>query len=267
MIDGQHRVEMVINLCKNDYKYNKTLIVTYYPLKSHKDALDLFTEINIDSCKNKFYISLDCFSKVIINDFRQKLKETYKMLFSSRKTTNKGKVKCIEEFVDELYKIKFFKNKTKNEAFEKLIKLNKQFYNMKYKSHAEDNSLETLIYKAEQKSIMINKIVFVTKCNNFIEFVKNEGNIKPSHIWKKNKKRITKGKRDRVWYNQFIYEDFGKCPIKHCKNIIDRNSFQCGHIISEYNGGTIEDSNLKPICKSCNVKMGTQNWHEFNQCI
>ena len=48
-------------------------------------------------------------------------------------------------------------------------------------------------------------------------------------------KKITKGKRDRVWYNQFIYEDFGKCPIKHCKNIIDRNSFQCGHIISEYN--------------------------------
>ena len=66
IIDGQHRVEMIMNLCKNFYKYNKTLIVAYYHLNSHQEALDLFTEINIVSCKNQFYISLDCFSNCLL---------------------------------------------------------------------------------------------------------------------------------------------------------------------------------------------------------
>ena len=29
----------------------------------------------------------------------------------------------------------------------------------------------------------------------------------------------------------------------------------------------VEDKNLRPICKSCNVKMGTQNWNDYDKCI
>tara|TARA_B100001094_G_scaffold49270_1_gene44703 strand:+ start:3072 stop:4130 length:1059 start_codon:yes stop_codon:yes gene_type:complete len=267
IIDGQHRVEMICNLCKINKFYNKkTVIVAYYMLDNHEEALELFSEINIDSCKNKFYISLDCFSKVIINDFRQLLKNLYKDFFSSKKTTKKGKIKCIEEFVDELYKINFFENNKKNESLKKLIHYNNLFFDLHYKTHIEDESLEKLIYKTESKSIIDNHIVFTTKCNNFINFIKNEGNIKTKHRWKKNKKRIVKGIKDRVWFNYFKNIDCAICPIKHCNNKIYKNSFQAGHIISEYNGGLVIDKNLKPICKDCNLKMGTQNWNEFDIC-
>jgi 5-methylcytosine-specific restriction endonuclease McrA len=40
-------------------------------------------------------------------------------------------------------------------------------------------------------------------------------------------------------------------------------AFECGHVISEFNGGTNKLNNLKPICVSCNSSMGTQNMDEF----
>lgn len=40
-------------------------------------------------------------------------------------------------------------------------------------------------------------------------------------------------------------------------------SFHCGHVISEFNGGELRPSNLKPICQLCNSSMGTMNMDEF----
>ena len=33
-------------------------------------------------------------------------------------------------------------------------------------------------------------------------------------------------------------------------------NWECGHIISEFHGGTTEPDNLRPICKNCNSSMG-----------
>jgi 5-methylcytosine-specific restriction endonuclease McrA len=39
--------------------------------------------------------------------------------------------------------------------------------------------------------------------------------------------------------------------------------FHCGHIVAEANGGETNLSNLKPICKNCNLSMGTINMNKF----
>ncbi len=234
-------------------------------MENHKKALELFNEINIDSYKNKSYITLDYFSQIIINDFRQMVKEYYGGLFSKKKT-EKGKIKCIEEFVDELYKMNFLKDKTKEEAFHELLDFNRKFYDLQYKLHNNDGSLETLLYKHEQKSIMNNKIVFTSKCNNFIEFIKQNGIVTPVHRWKKKKKRITKGLKAKIWYKWYKFEDQGSCPITHCNNVIYKTNYEAGHILSEYNGGLVELANLRPICKNCNLQMGSQNWTDFDNC-
>ena len=39
--------------------------------------------------------------------------------------------------------------------------------------------------------------------------------------------------------------------------------FQCGHIISEFNGGDITLDNLIPLCSLCNSSMGKTNMGEF----
>ena len=106
---------------------------------------------------------------------------------------------------------------------------------------------------------------FVTKNNNFVEFVKDQTTI-PRHAWKKGKKRITKGLKCKVWYNEFKHETTGKCPIIHCNNDISKINFEAGHVISEINNGPTDESNLRPICRDCNRQMGSKNWNEFDTC-
>ena len=77
------------------------------------------------------------------------------------------------------------------------------------------------------------------------------------------KKAISKVVRQNVW-NTYMgeYSGKGKC---FCCNYTELTSFQfeCGHVISEYNGGDINIANLRPICSLCNKSMGKKNMVEY----
>ena len=47
----------------------------------------------------------------------------------------------------------------------------------------------------------------------------------------------------------------------------DKNlySFECGHVVSEKNGGKPTIDNLRPICSFCNKSVGTMNMEEFKK--
>ncbi len=79
----------------------------------------------------------------------------------------------------------------------------------------------------------------------------------------KKKKAIPKAIKALVW-NTHIGESNGIGMCQCCFNTqIKQMSFQCGHIISEHNGGGITINNLKPICSGCNFSMGTRNMDEY----
>ena len=77
------------------------------------------------------------------------------------------------------------------------------------------------------------------------------------------KKAIPKVVRQNVW-NTYMgeYSGKGKC---FCCNYTELTSFQfeCGHVISEFNGGNINIENLRPICSLCNKSMGKKNMVEY----
>jgi len=76
------------------------------------------------------------------------------------------------------------------------------------------------------------------------------------------KKSIPKPLRISVWeeYNGEEYK--AKCYC--CKReIISTHNFECGHIISEKNGGATTKENLRPICGTCNKSMSITNMDEF----
>lgn len=265
IIDGQHRVEMIIKLCEKSQEYTgKKVEIVYYQLKNTEEALNLFKEINIDSHKNQFFITQDLFGQMTISGFRDKLKNNFKGIFN-KKFKETSRIKCIEEFSDELYKCGFLKNKSIEESYNDLMKLNEAYYNKFYKQYYDDDILEQFLYKAEHKSILDYHICFATKKNNFMEYIKDQ-TTKPRHTWKKGKKRIKKGLKCKVWYNEFGHTNTGTCPIVHCNNEIRKTDFEAGHVISEINNGPTEESNLRPICKDCNRQMGSQNWNDFDTC-
>jgi hypothetical protein len=61
-----------------------------------------------------------------------------------------------------------------------------------------------------------------------------------------------------VWntYNDEKYSS--KCYVSWCNNIINVFNYQVGHDIPESKGGTLDLSNLKPICGNCNLSMGNK---------
>ena len=142
------------------------MIVAYFPLKNYEESLQLFNEINRDSSKNKPFISLNSFDQVKIAKFRSLLRRNYKKYFSTRKTLT-GKMKCIEEFVEELYKIGFLKYSI-DFAFAELQKYNKLFFQKAYQIYSHDAVFKNLFYKKEGEVIIGKRVVFTTKQNNFI---------------------------------------------------------------------------------------------------
>ena len=92
--------------------------------------------------------------------------------------------------------------------------------------------------------------------------------IKKSKKYKKQK--IPKALKQQVWLNTYGKKFESKCYIVWCNNDINCFTFDCGHNIPESKGGKLEISNLKPLCRNCNLGMGNQytidEWnHKFKE--
>jgi hypothetical protein len=77
------------------------------------------------------------------------------------------------------------------------------------------------------------------------------------------KKTIPKILKDLTW-QRWIGDDIAKAKCLCCGiNEIKMNSFHCGHVISEADGGPTTVDNLRPVCATCNLSMRTQNMEKF----
>jgi len=82
-------------------------------------------------------------------------------------------------------------------------------------------------------------------------------------IVKAKKKSIPKVVKDLSW-SKWVGDDISKTKCLCCGiNEIKMNSFHCGHVMAEANGGETTVDNLRPICAACNTSMGTENLDVF----
>ena len=125
---------------------------------------------------------------------------------------------------------------------------------------------------------MINYIMFKHKNNN-----RNKNRNKKRNKSKKEKKpkkykkkTIPKAIREQCWIQTFGEKFKTNCYIHWCKNEINVFNFHVGHDCPESKGGTLDISNLKPICSRCNLCMSNnysiQEWNNLqnkqkNCCI
>ena len=137
---------------------------------------------------------------------------------------------------------------------------NNEFFDVnRYEINIENNVGS---YFKPEINILKEKIVFSLKNNNFIDWLEDKGN-KPYHQNRTVKASISGYKKNKVWEKEYGDTESGSCPISFCDNLLRRGvkaGFQCGHIISEYNGGETEVLNMRPICSGCNQSMGYKNW-------
>ena len=90
------------------------------------------------------------------------------------------------------------------------------------------------------------------------EILKASSNIEKEY----KKKKIPPVKRKKIWEK---YIGNKACDVCTCcrETEISMLNYDCGHIVAESEGGTLEIDNLRPICKSCNSSMGTTNMKEY----
>lgn len=262
VVDGQHRMEMAKVLFENE-DINDYLTICYYKIESDKKMKELFREINRDSFKNSKYVSLNEFQETLYDLVKFHFKNNYSLYFPDKKSPI-NKRHSMTEFLDLLVERGYFDMfdnfdkliqdiESKNKSFNKLIDY------QEYWAQTPE-----FFYKDEQTCVK-NGFIISLKNNNFIDYLM-DSTVVPDHVFKNQKKAISPKLRIQVWKKEFEnYEAY--CPFHRCKNIIHNglNGFHCGHIVSEFNGGETTLDNLRPICSSCNSRMGTTNWNEFEK--
>lgn len=76
------------------------------------------------------------------------------------------------------------------------------------------------------------------------------------------RRNIPKKVRGELWKQYFNTSTSGSCYC--CKSSLDAfGDWHAGHIIPRTQGGSDTQENLRPICGSCNLSMGTENMDAF----
>lgn len=102
---------------------------------------------------------------------------------------------------------------------------------------------------------------------SFQQVVKNKLAVPKKKIVSETKKPAThksipKKIREAVWTNQFGSTLDGQCYC--CKEKITAlGNWHVGHVVPQSAGGADTAGNLRPVCVSCNLSMGTENMEEF----
>jgi 5-methylcytosine-specific restriction endonuclease McrA len=76
-------------------------------------------------------------------------------------------------------------------------------------------------------------------------------------VAKQRKEPIPKAVREQTWLVYVGPQFKSKCLVTWCTNEINVFDFHTGHNIPEKEGGTLDISNLRPICARCNLSMGS----------
>lgn len=141
-----------------------------------------------------------------------------------------------------------------NFEFKDLIKFNKYLYHVKSKNRYVYDILDDFKDKWERwgRKNTNNQDVYDSR----LLIMKDRISI--------INKNIPKSIKDKLMYDYFEIRKINQincpvCEVLEDNNVISKNNFHCGHIISRNNGGIVDIINLRPICGNCNSKMGSKD--------
>lgn len=187
---------------------------------------------------------MNILKRIAIIEQQRQIEELTKLIYS-----NKKKYKIIEQ-QKELTELTITIHTNKNRYNELIVKQKEELdkYNTLLKdSNKYENKIENNT-KLKEFEIEVNKLLLLPR------------NIR---IPGTRKEQIPKALKDKVW-TTYINEENRKGKCFCCQNHeIANTNFNCGHVISENDGGRVILENFRPICQSCNSSMGTKNMYEF----
>lgn len=269
IVDGMHRYDAIkrLYLQKPDYK----ICVNMINCSNQLTMADIFCLLNKAEPVPEYIIKTtnDMSKRYIIDGFLKLFKKEYKSYISKSKLPQCPNINI--DIFSNLIESEIFKRyHTAKEIFRffewvninKFLNINLEISEICIKK-GENNETKPLFLYNDIQGRWMNDDSFIKEYEDELENIYDQGvNSDPEAIlYKKKRKNIPKPVRFAVWKKINTNCTEGLCVC--CENPIDINNYECGHIISFFNGGSDYESNLLPICSMCNKSMGVQNMNEF----
>lgn len=268
LIDGQHRMLAYDRLSREDAHHTLMISIDYYHCSCVEVMESVYKLVNTCTPNDISRMGVDTFK------IKREIEDFFKKQFGSYlKTTSKPVAPNISldglnaklDSID-LTVFKF------GEFVKYIIELNK-FYSLctqeQFKKWFVDTKAIGVIQQKENRMYIglyrnyewVDKIVRLHSLRNAdpdcaLTFASME------HMNIAHRVTIPKIVRKKVW-NCDRTEQLCFC----CKDTISYDNFESGHIISVAKGGLTTLTNLRPICSTCNMDMGTKNMDEYCKSI
>jgi len=264
LVDGQHRTS-TYKMLLNDYPDRELKIsVDYYHIDNDIYLDRIYKIINSQLPNDISVLSIDKYK--IINETCKYLITNFKDYhkFTSNPHKPNFNIENIKESFNSLNIIDKLQINNSKVLIDKIIELNKFYSTISWEKFKKwgINNAQSIIEKINNNS---NKFYLGLYRNEWINILihcspDNYNNI--DHYAEGNRIKITKSLRKLVWNN-----DSMKSKCYCCKKEISYDDFECGHIIPSIKGGETTLNNLKPICKTCNNDMGTENLEIYKSSL
>jgi hypothetical protein len=251
LMDGQHRFAM---MKQTDILYPCDIII--YKIVDDDEMRQLFCEINKDSYKNMAYISLPIDVACLVDE----ITAHYSTHEHFTKTKSASKLFTLKVFLEKItdYLATF---QTSIEAIADMEKKQVEFM----------NALTMNTYYAEEATCIKSKFIMPLKNCNFTSYLTDQ-TVHPLYTGKGMNKvekpcSVYKSVKISVW-DHYIGNQNAEAICTVCDVMpIHITTFHCGHILAKSKGGSNTLENLRPICQTCNLSMGTMHMDEFKKLI
>lgn len=278
LLDGQHRLVAFAELNDRGYTIGNVIVplVIYY-VNNYNEVEEYFNKINKNSpikpIGNIVNFDRDLaqslfskFTRAYIHQDRENTRcpnISYKCMLDNIKVRDfKGKLAQHNKGIKDVYNVIIEINNYLDSIADNQINPvdNNKFKSCKKKAINErcDVCYLSIFSNFEWLDLALYALINNKKiseiCNDFLRDID------------KNKKRpkISNELKIQIWKK--INEnqcDKGICYT--CEEELYFNNMQCGHIIAHALGGETSYNNMMPICKICNLKMGTMNLEEYKK--
>lgn len=178
---------------------------------------------------------------------------------------------------DVLLGIKFFLNKNKNKKQNVLMIENNTTTNLKYEIPESEKTtctnpesencdmpksqdMDDNLWDETEKHVKTN---FVSQPEELMRST----NRTPEFVQRKTARKSFNTPDTIIVWKSVYGEKISNVTCKICEektfNLEERSKWHLGHVISLYNYGSNDLTNLRPICSGCNRKMGAENMIEY----
>lgn len=268
LVDGQHRYHAMKHLYSK-YQHDYECSIEYINVTSIGQLKEVYEIINKNTPLPELNIEIDNEDKSILSETTEWFQKTYPHIWSKTMRARRPFL-YFNSFQESL---SFILKHVTIEKSEKLIDILMD-YNHRLKDLDIVNfgkGITSKMYdKAKSWDFYLGLYTFDMNqdwgydwARKVVEYHCPDLKFKRKTNGMKKKKSISKSLRCKVW-SQWIGDTIGQTSCIVCQNNkISMMDFECGHIISEANGGNTDIDNLLPICSVCNKSMGTNHMEDF----